>query len=285
MAGPCISVLAAEKELASEPLLRPDTIPGFVAELRRVPCDWSDGLPDEVLETMPRQDPAPALVCVCLADDLSVGVGLALARRAALDDWPDFPIAVHQQREDRFLSLLAREETIAGHARLVPFGGLLPPDTLRRLRDERDDTLARAAHEHYLATLRNQNETGGTSQPWADLRENVRHSNRASADHITVKLAAIGCRAVAEAQKRFAFTEAEIELLARIEHRRWCAERLLSGWRKGDERDNDRRLHPDLVPFEDLSENGRDKDRDNVKAIPEILALAGLSIQRVAPST
>jgi hypothetical protein len=281
-AGPLISVLAAEKELAAEPLLRPDMIPAFVAELRGVPCEWSDGVPQVALDTLAQADPIPLLVCICLADDVGVSVGLALAREAALEGWPPFTIAVHQQREDRFLSLLAREETIAGHARLRPFGGLLPPETLRRLRDEREDALSRAVHEHYLETLRNASETSGTKESWADLKENVRHSNRASADHIAVKLAVIGCRPVAEPTPPFSFTEAEIDMLARIEHRRWCAERLLGGWRPGS-RDNDRRLHPDLVPFDELTESGRDKDRDSVRAVPGILALVGLSIQRVAP--
>jgi hypothetical protein len=85
---------------------------------------------------------------------------------------------------------------------------------------------------------------------------------------------------VAGATPPFAFTEAEIDLLARIEHRRWSAERLSLGWRPGDTRDNERRIHPDLIPFEALTDAGREKDRANVRAIPDVLALAGLSIQR-----
>jgi hypothetical protein len=64
-----------------------------------------------------------------------------------------------------------------------------------------------------------------------------------------------------------------------MEHRRWSAERLLRGWRLGP-RNNDRRLHPDLIPFEDLDDAGREKDRAVVRTIPEVLALAGLSITR-----
>ncbi|MFI4980242.1 MAG: RyR domain-containing protein, partial [Nevskiales bacterium] len=283
-AGPRISVLAADKELAAEPLLQPDTIPGFVAELRGISCDWSFGLPQSALDTLLREAPAPVLACVCLADDAAVAAGIALARQATLQGWPDFAIAVHQQREDRFLNLLARENTGAGHARLRPFGGLLPPGTLQRLRDERHDRLPRAVHAHYLETLRRLNTTDGTPVRWDDLSENARHANRAAADHIAVKLAAIGCRIVAGDASSFAFTEAELDALARIEHRRWCAERLLRGWRLG-ERDNDKRLHPDLVPFEALTEEAQEKDRGAVSALSEVLALAGLSIQRGTPVT
>jgi RyR domain len=64
-----------------------------------------------------------------------------------------------------------------------------------------------------------------------------------------------------------------------MEHRRWSGERLLRGWRPGA-RDDDRRLHPDLKPFEELDEDGWEKDRDAVRAVPGVLALAGWSIAR-----
>lgn len=281
-AGPRISVLAGEKDLAAEALLRPDTIPGFVAELHGVACDLTDGLPLAALETLMGEAPSPVLACVCQADDAAVTAGMAMARQAALHGWPDFSIAVHQQREDRFLKLLAREDSVQGHARLRPFGGLLPTGTLRRLRNEREDRLPRAVHAHYLEMLRRTNAASGTPVLWDELPENARHANRAAADHIAVKLAAIGCRAVPGASPPFVFTAEECDALARMEHRRWCAERLLRGWRLG-ERDNDRRLHPDLVPFEELTEEAQEKDRDAVSAIPEVLALAGLSIRRDAP--
>jgi voltage-gated potassium channel Kch len=278
-AGPRISVLAAEKDLTAEPLLQPDAIPGFVAELRGVSCDLSSGLPLSALETLLCEAPPPVLACVCLADDAAVTTGMAMARQAALQGWPDFSIAVHQQRKDRFLTLLARENSVQGHARLRPFGGLLPNGSLRRLQNERDDRLPRAVHAHYLQMLRRLNAASEIPVLWDELPENVRHANRASADHIAVKLAAIGCRIVPGDSPPFAFTALERDALARIEHRRWSAERLLRGWRLG-ERDNEKRLHPDLIPFDDLTDEGQEKDRDAVSMSPEVLALAGLSIRR-----
>jgi hypothetical protein len=40
---------------------------------------------------------------------------------------------------------------------------------------------------------------------------------------------------------------------AELEHWRWEADRRLSGWRLGP-RDNRRKFHPDLVPFDQLSD-------------------------------
>lgn len=278
-AGPTITVLATEKELAVEPLLRPDTMPSYVATFRLVACDLVAGVPETVLETMLEDVPPTTMVCVCLEDDAAVTTAIALSRQATLRHWPDFSIAVHQGREDRFLLLLAREHTAPGHARLRPFGGILPAGTLQRLQRASDDSLPRVVHEHYLETLRRLGGAGGTPAAWDDLPENIRHANRAAADHMAVKLAAIGCRIGPGSSKTFGFSPTEIDDLARMEHRRWSAERLLRGWRLGA-RDDDRRHHPDLIPFEALDENGQEKDRAAVRTMPEILALAGLSIVR-----
>ena len=278
-AGPTVTILASESEMAAASLLKQDGISAYIANFRLVPCDITSGMPDAALDTMLDDAPPAVMVCVCLADDAAVTVGIALSRQAELRKWPDFCIAVHQGREDRFLQLLARENTAAGHTRLRPFGGLLPTGTLRRLQTEIDDALPRAVHAHYLEMMRRTGGPGGTRVAWDDLPENVRHANRAAADHMAVKLAAIDCRIVGGLASPFAFTETEIDDLARMEHRRWSGERLLRGWRLGD-RDNDRRLHPDLKPFEELDEDGREKDRDAVRAIPDVLALAGLSIAR-----
>jgi hypothetical protein len=278
-AGPTITILASDKEFAAETLLGPDTIPAYVANVRLVPCELTSEVPDAALDAMLADAPPAVMACVCLADDAAVTVGIALARQADLRKWPEFTIAVHQGREDRFLQLLARENTASGHTRLRPFGGLLPAGSLQRLQTESNDVLPRAVHEFYLETMQQTGGSGGTPEPWDELPENLRHANRAAADHMAAKLAAIDCRMVTGPAPAFAFTEVEIEALAQMEHRRWSGERLLRGWRPGP-RDNERRLHPDLKPFEELDEPGRQKDRDAVRAMPKVLALAGLSIVR-----
>ena len=45
-----------------------------------------------------------------------------------------------------------------------------------------------------------------------------------------------------------------MEYLAYLEHRRWVEERLRNGWTWGEKRDDVRRTHPDLVPYDELSE-------------------------------
>jgi hypothetical protein len=52
--------------------------------------------------------------------------------------------------------------------------------------------------------------------------------------------------------------------MAEAEHRRWMAERILSGWRYGNPRDDAKKLHPSISPYAELSEPEKQKDRDTV---------------------
>lgn len=141
------------------------------------------------------------------------------------------------------------------------------------------EPLARAIHEHY----REQRQRDGAPPPpsWDELDEILRNSNRAQASAIPSKLAKVGCRiAPAGSVGEFAgFTPAELELLARDEHERWVDERLAAGWTKGPKA---ARRSPDLVPWPDLPEDRRELDREAIRAIPTVLALAGTAIRRGA---
>ncbi len=55
----------------------------------------------------------------------------------------------------------------------------------------------------------------------------------------------------------------DIDIMAKIEHERWISEKVLAGWSYATERYENllRHLHPDLVPFEELSEEKKMYDR------------------------
>ena len=124
-------------------------------------------------------------------------------------------------------------------------------------------------------------------RPWEELSDHYRNSNREQADHIVWKLAAIGCRKVRKEQCRGEpvkqLGEDEVEILAKMEHLRWCAEKWLDGWQKGPDKDPHQRTHPLLVPWEDLPEVERDKDRDPVRSIPALVERSGCVIERNSP--
>jgi len=284
---PLVTILAEEKEIEARPLLDEDVVPGFIGDVRVVECKWDAGLPakGKLAKALDGRPPV-TLACVCRDDDGGMLTGLALARLAEAEDWPAMDICVHQKEEDRFLSTLSASDVpFANSARLRPFGGVLPAGTIPRILDGIADVMPRALHDHYLTGLERQGAgVPGTRRGWEELPENLRHASRASAEHIPVKLAAIGFRLEPEAGTSDAMADEEIEALSRIEHRRWAAERALAGWRHGRMRDDRARLHPDLVPYEELDDAAREKDRDMVRALPEVLALAGMRMRRIMPS-
>ncbi|UCG26754.1 MAG: SpoIIE family protein phosphatase [Bacteroidales bacterium] len=120
------------------------------------------------------------------------------------------------------------------------------------------------------------------------LDEDIKLSNIDNAYHVPTKLLSIGYII----QDRFdtdietpllTLNEFEIETMARIEHDRWCWERRLSGWTYSEIRDNNRKLHNCLVPYDELPEEEKEKDRILVRLIPYLLKDIGFALTPVSP--
>jgi RyR domain len=149
------------------------------------------------------------------------------------------------------------------------------------------DQIARAIHDNYLARQTGAGVAMGATPSmlaWEGLDEDKREANRAQARDIEQKLDRIGCRVGrGSASREFAFTDQELEALARHEQNRWSSQRTAAGWRYGPRRDDRAKLHPLLVSLDQLPESERDKDRDAVRNIPAVLAAAGLRVIRRRP--
>ncbi|MCF7991261.1 MAG: Ryanodine receptor Ryr [Thiohalocapsa sp.] len=175
---------------------------------------------------------------------------------------------------------------------LADWDGQIIPVAWRRmvlsqqaLLDDHDDDLARVIHAHYRDTTAAQGRDPSAEpagRPWETLAEPYRDANRHQADHLLAKLAVTDCRAVPEELvESFAFAPTEIERLAIIEHARWAADRYLAGWRYAPQRDNARKHHPQLIPYDALSGPMKDLDRFAVRLVPALLARSGLGIVRM----
>lgn len=145
------------------------------------------------------------------------------------------------------------------------------------------ERLAKAVHEEYLREQLHDGVARGSTPglvEWSSLNDDLKEANRAQARDIAAKLAAVGCRVSARARRTFTFTARELDRLSRQEHQRWMEQRTAAGWVPGDVRDDRKKVHPSLVPWEQLSEAEKDKDRDAVRNIPSVLATAGLGVTR-----
>lgn len=64
------------------------------------------------------------------------------------------------------------------------------------------------------------------------------------------------------------------EMLARNAHEIWAQQRLADGWRLGPARDDEKKRHPCLVPYEELPESEKIYDRSTaMETVKAILAL------------
>ena len=52
-----------------------------------------------------------------------------------------------------------------------------------------------------------------------------------------------------------------VERLAESNHDHWAQQRIREGWSYGSERDDERKTHPDLLPYDELSESEKEYDR------------------------
>jgi len=70
------------------------------------------------------------------------------------------------------------------------------------------------------------------------------------------------------------------EQLAESTHDHWAAKRMEEGWTCGPKRDDDKRTHPGLIPYGQLSEG--EKEYDRVTAIETLKAIVALGY-RIEP--
>jgi hypothetical protein len=303
-AAPCVCVMDADVPV--EVVAHRHSDPGgrVTVTARRVNPAWLTTVDDLLVPAADGTRRVPGQVYVCLDDDaagISVGntalrlleehqttilvavprsgvLGNAATTRSDLDEPASFRRPAGQP------SGQAAVRTV-GAARLVLVSVVRTVYTIAAMRTGMNQQLAKAIHETYRRHALDRGDTVDTNdsvRPWAQLPDYLKDSNREQAWDIGRKLAMAGLSAVPASRSSggVRLTDSDVERLAKAEHRRWMHERAARGWRHGPVRDDDRKIHPDLVDWEYLSEDSRDKDRTAVRAIPEHLAAAGLQVVR-----
>ncbi len=177
---------------------------------------------------------------------------------------------------------LPSPEQLELHVNAEIFQRIVVRDVIFRAARKR---IAEAIHEKYRINNQKKKPKDDLAMlPWNKLPSDLKDSNLEQADHIPQKLQLIKCDFIPVTGREielFKFKESEIELLAELEHERFMEEKKRQGWVQGEKRDNNKKIRTDLIPWNELEEEIKDLDRDAVKAIPELLAQAGLEIYRM----
>lgn len=218
-------------------------------------------------------------VYVCLDKDY-LGLSVALLLCKQLKD-RKVPIVLQTNQDSGLATLLSGE----GYDNFHVFGLLdwacSPELVLGGIRE----VLARAIHEEYLIHHKAENPSINPSLvPWEDLSEGLKESNRDQADHIGVRLKAIGCGIAPLIEwyaESFEFSTEEVELMAEMEHERWVKERLSKGWKFGSTKNVEKKISPYLIPWRELTEKVKEEDRNPIRKTPVFLAHTGFQIYRL----
>lgn len=71
-----------------------------------------------------------------------------------------------------------------------------------------------------------------------------------------------------------------IEYLAGNVHDQWALGRINDGWQYGPERNDREKLHPCLVPYDELPESEKEYDRNTAVATLKLIVKSGFTISR-----
>ena len=160
--------------------------------------------------------------------------------------------------------------------------------SVRRDRSANLLPLAKAIHEEYCRKERAKGETPDTNSsmvPWMELPQSLQTANLAQAEDIPNKLRKLGYEIVDTGgvpPSQVILDPATIEALSATEHDRWMAEKERGGWKYAPVADKPNLLHNLLIPYDELPEEEKQKDRDTLNNIPILLDKVGY---RIAPTS
>lgn len=242
----------------------------------------------EVLEAVEQARGKPTGIVVSTGSDpgnIHLSIGLKRICNTG-QRWPA-PIYMRETSASEFSAQYAKgDETEELDAYLLAFGAHQVNSIRARVIDGGLDQGAAIAHEHYNKGLGQRDamsmrELHAAMKDWSDVLESFRAANRAVADSAMVKVWDAGFRPAIKANGEkgdtaIAAPQDLMEKMARTEHDRWMAERLMSGWRptrEGEPRNNDLMSHDKIVPWERLNENDRNNDVVQVRASMDVARL------------
>jgi voltage-gated potassium channel Kch len=284
---------------------RPDTAHGATfscnANFLEMPIDVADDDVIRAISSMTKDDTILPCIIVCTDDDgRNARISERLAQRLALEleipephPWKGVGIPV-------FVSLMhfgVLHDSIVRHhpltlpstptnerqtvVEIIPFGRIDHVLGHQAITRPEIRTLAMLFAFGFLS--KDQQTATSPATHWKTLSRWERHSNISAAAHAYIKsrlffaiptfpcVPGHECSLPPADTAPRALSDSMREIAAVAEHNRWVSERLLTGWRYAVSEDDIRKERPQLVPWEQLAMNERQKDIDQVDALYRVL--------------
>ncbi len=155
------------------------------------------------------------------------------------------------------------------------------------------DAIAEAYHAYYREKYppQKKEDIEYLDKEFIELHEFLKDDNRAAAKRVCEVLNLVGLylekgkpASPGEIKEIDQIIDANIEMLAEAEHDGWLESRIRNGWRL-NEKSFPNRTHPDLIPYQDLSEKQKGKDRGAVLNYAEIVDTKGYHITTTQPKS
>jgi hypothetical protein len=154
------------------------------------------------------------------------------------------------------------------------------------------EMLAPILHQDWRDNLPPEEKGGYYDVPYEDLDQEGKAANVAAALRIPATLELAGFvleegEATSEEEKAVSgFLTRYLVFLAEEEHKGWEEQKRTEGWTYAPQRDNTNRTQPLLVPYSELPDKQKDKDRRTIQNYPKYARAAGFKIvaRREAPT-
>jgi hypothetical protein len=261
-----------------------------------VPRAMLDALFDRLGAAPSATEPAVTQVVVIASDDEQRNFETALGLRAELEVARlegrlahVIPMYVYLPTERGLAQILQSSPDFQESAsvRVHTFGARTVAEAYEQAAMPDIREMAKVVHHRYAKGY-------GSPLTFDELPPMLQASNIDAAAHLDVKLDVIGYRrrraAASEAAPPLKLTNEQLDILSRMEHNRWLAERLITGWRYGEKRtlqvgstvhDNYRRLS--FVPWEHLSGTQRGEKWKDIEQVAALDVICGEAKQVVEP--
>ncbi|NMC47741.1 MAG: hypothetical protein GYA52_13020 [Chloroflexi bacterium] len=146
---------------------------------------------------------------------------------------------------------------------------------------ENMEILAKAIHNDYIAERKKKKQPIKVAEKFEDLDESARYSNLRQAMNIGKKLQKIGYMLVDKDAEGLAISkldEDDVDAYAIMEHDDWMQGKLRDGWTYDPVRDDATKKHNCLVPWDELSGDYQDYDRDTARNVVKLAEMAGMKV-------